>query len=417
MGSYAVLNVLGGTVLYSKSHVPPELIIIFRDGDKRVSPVTHGEETNYEVCYRISAAKLAARLDAMGFTMERVRKHFSEQVDLTVKSLIDDFEREESHPEVQFFKEYGYDLWESGLRNHLRNSLPQSNEAVPYQKRYDSVEAFIRYDDKEEFHLGFPFRGDVKLFVRATLACVPPDVDVTLDISDLVSSGYIDENENLVADAIEQISEDYLVGAKVIVLTEGSSDSRILRRTMRLLYPHLIEYYSFLNFETANVRGGAPSLVDIVKSFIGSGIVNRTIALFDNDAAAISHMKQLTNIRKVPSNIRITRLPDIEIAENYPTFGPQGQQIQNVNGLAAGIELYFGRDLLTQADGELIPVQWINFEHGIDKYHGVVREKQALHDRYEKKLQECESNEALIEQRDFLAMKSVCKHIFSAFIK
>ncbi|MEK7854970.1 MAG: HEPN/Toprim-associated domain-containing protein, partial [Acidobacteriota bacterium] len=284
---------------------------------------------------------------------------------------------------------------------------------------FTSTKAFIQCREDDEFHFGFPYGGDPKLFVRAVLASAQSASDVSLDISDLVNGGYVDQDENLVADAVEQISEDYVVGAKVIVLTEGSSDSRILSRTLKLLYPHLSEYYSFLNFETASVKGGAPSLVEIIKSFIGSGIVNRTIALFDNDAAALSHMKQLEKIRKedIPTNIRITRLPDIEIAEQYPTFGPQGRRVQNVNGLAAGIELYFGRDLLTQTDGDLIPVQWINFEAGINKYHGVVREKQTLHERYEQKLRKCELNRALIERHDFTGMRAICDHLFSAFSK
>jgi hypothetical protein len=52
----------------------------------------------------------------------------------------------------------------------------------------------------------------------------------------------------------------------------------------------------------------------------------------------------------------VMRLPDIELARAYPTAGPQGFHLVDVNGQAAGIELYLGRAALS-VKGELRSVR------------------------------------------------------------
>jgi hypothetical protein len=76
-------------------------------------------------------------------------------------------------------------------------------------------------------------------------------------------------------------AEEYQSSAKIILLTEGKSDTAILSAALDLLYPHLAGYYSFMEFDALRVGGGAGNLANLVKAFAGAGIANRTIALFD----------------------------------------------------------------------------------------------------------------------------------------
>lgn len=41
----------------------------------------------------------------------------------------------------------------------------------------------------------------------------------------------------------------------------------------------------FIDYETANPQGGTDHLIQFVKMFVGCGIPNRIVVLFDNDAA------------------------------------------------------------------------------------------------------------------------------------
>lgn len=64
-----------------------------------------------------------------------------------------------------------------------------------------------------------------------------------------------------------------------MILTEGRSDASLLNDALHLLYPHLADYFSFMDF--AEYGGGAGQLANLVRAFSGAGIVNRVVALFD----------------------------------------------------------------------------------------------------------------------------------------
>lgn len=110
-----------------------------------------------------------------------------------------------------------------------------------------------------------------------------------------------------------------------------------------------------------------------LKAFAGANIANRMITVFDNDAVGVQAFRQASALA-LPPNIIVTRLPDCETAKHYPTVGPQGRHEMDVNGLAAGIELYLGKEALS-VGGELRPVRWTGFVAGADAYQGEVEGK------------------------------------------
>ncbi len=77
------------------------------------------------------------------------------------------------------------------------------------------------------------------------------------DLTDLVEQGYLDRNEDCVAVSSEFAAGEYASRSKEIVLTEGRTDGWILSESMKLLYPHLHDYFSFMDFDSARVEGGA----------------------------------------------------------------------------------------------------------------------------------------------------------------
>jgi hypothetical protein len=76
----------------------------------------------------------------------------------------------------------------------------------------------------------------------------------------------------------------------------------------------------------------------------------------------------------LPKNFGVLRLPDIEVARDYPTLGPQGLHCMDVNGKAASIELYLGHSSLGGDQG-LRPVRWTGYSHEAGAYQGEVEEK------------------------------------------
>lgn len=169
-----------------------------------------------------------------------------------------------------------------------------------------------------------------------------------------------------------------------------------------------------MDFEGVRAPGGAGSLAATIKAFIGAGIVNRCIAFFDNDTAAQSAIRGLRSIDK-PANVRIFRYPDIDLAENYPTLGPQGTSIMNVNGLAGGLELYFGRDILQREDGTLTPIQWRGYDETLGQYQGEIINKKCVQDKFKDKLRLCTENHEQINSSDWTGIRAILDRLLTAF--
>lgn len=62
---------------------------------------------------------------------------------------------------------------------------------------------------------------------------------ITLDYTNLFEGGWCDEVPE---------EKEYLV-SKTVILTEGSTDARVISEAMKLLYPHMVKFYSLLIFQ------------------------------------------------------------------------------------------------------------------------------------------------------------------------
>ena len=250
-------------------------------------------------------------------------------------------------------------------------------------------------------------------FLRALVEVCPDVEPVTYDVTDIIAGGYHDPQDSLCELALMALSQDYPISGKVVILTEGSSDKNILEKSLLLLYPHLSEYYSFMDFGSSNAPGGANSLVSTIKAFIGTGIRKGIIALFDNDTAAEVSLRSLKGIA-IPDNIKVLKYPDLEIATRYPTIGPSGVSELDVNGLACSIELYLGTDILIR-NGELTPIQWKGWEQNLSRYQGEILNKKELQEAFFEKVSKCSIDPSLIGKTDWKAMKLILNEIFRSF--
>jgi len=195
---------------------------------------------------------------------------------------------------------------------------------------------------------GFP-GYDLYVPLRLAIEALGDNKTLVYDLTQLIDAGYYEYDEDFIGNELKISAMDYSDNSKTIILTEGKTDTWVLKETFHLLYPHLRDYFSFLDFDASKFGGGVGQLANAVKAFSGAGIVNNVIALFDNDTAAKSACNALKKL-EIPSNISISFLPTLDILENYPTIGPSGNVNLNVNGMAASIELYFGVDILKDDD-------------------------------------------------------------------
>jgi hypothetical protein len=433
MGTYTELYIDGYPTYPTKSQVDPVVMTIFRETDRRVfernvserNPYTWGHiedtgeiETVYE--YANTVANVIQRLDVMGFSLKHVRQEFEEGKEEEIKRL-KEYEEETDH--VDLSKQYSteqnllevstFEDWLSAFKEIFDRHLSEqilSDTLSP--EEHPLVRYILAPNDGFEPYYHFPC-ADIRCFLRAFLEVSPREALVIQDITDLVHGGYYRIDEAVCEISIQELTKDYPVNEKVIVLTEGSIDKLVLEKSLELLYPHLSGYYSFMDFGISNAPGSAGSLINTIKAFVGSGIANRIVAIFDNDTAAYVAMRGLRKT-SIPPSIKVMNYPNIDLAKSYPTLGPSGVSNLDINGLACSIELYFGVDVLTH-DGQLAPIHWKGYDASLNQYQGEIMRKQELQEAFFDKLSKCVVDRTLIGKTDWSGIELILSEVFHAF--
>ncbi len=401
-----------------KGEVDSVEMTIFREADKRVFTRKVSErnslwwdhvqdndsiETVYE--YSNSIANIKQRLEVMGFTLSKVRREFDKVIQEQLENVTLNRARRPWHFDEHFLENTKFDNWLHALNTIFEKKLRWRNST-------DVKNPLIEHLLDGSFWYSFP-HYDYRCFLRAFAEICPDDARVILDITELVANGYYYPDDEVCNLALKRLSNEYSINEKTIILTEGSTDKLILEQSLLLLYPHIFEYFSFMDFSSSNAPGGASNLVSTIKAFAGSGINNRVVALFDNDTAAQVALRGLSKT-VIPNNLQILRYPGLEFAKCYPTLGPSGITELDINGLACSIELYLGIDILTQ-DGELAPIQWRGYDHTINQYQGEIMGKKQLQERFLKKATECKDDISQLEKTDWTSLRLLWQTVFHAF--
>ena len=417
----------------SKNDIDTELISLFRPQDKivRSSPIRdlpsyleHYRESLDDdpelkvVYYEAPIDVVRDRLDILGYdlatTKEAFRAWISEERNRAME-MADEWQEKDSEPrdimanhyrkECDILSALSPEIWIEGLKE-IRASGLKTN----YYGRYEGPheDTAIGYMLSNDWY-GYP-GYDLFVPLRLAIEACENGRKLIYDMTDLVWSEYFDYDEDFVEYGIGISASEYSSKSKTIVLTEGKTDAWILDESLSLLFPHLKDYFSFLDFESTGFGGGVGNLSNVVKAFAGTGIVNNVIALFDNDTAAATACKWLQNI-PMPPNIAILHLPELELLRNYPTIGPSGSVNLDVNGIAASIELYLGEDVLRIDGKSLVPIQWTGYDKSAKKYQGEVLEKALLHARFRDKLARALNG----KESDWQGLRAVFHLLFTSF--
>ncbi len=266
---------------------------------------------------------------------------------------------------------------------------------------------------------------DERYALRAVLLAFP-DAEVVLDVTGLERDDSPDESgrTSLASRAAAAIGGMAGMHAPVVVLTEGRTDAEFLTAGLAVLYPYLTDLIRFLDYER-KPEGGVGALARMVRAFAAAGIVNRVVAVFDNDTAAADGLRVIDSA-SLPAQIRTIRYPTLDLARAYPTLGPPTAEspegsvsLADVNGLAGSIELYLGRDVLTRPDGTLRPVQWTSFITSMARYQGEVVDKGIIHQAFRTKYAVALENSESVREQDWsglrLILDAICAAARSAF--
>jgi hypothetical protein len=412
VGSYAQLRVGDLEIAHFKSDVEPWIALVFTAADRRTR-VASTDELDYfgrdppweitelEAPVRVVRDRLELTGADWGAAADAFTRLVAEKREILEDvrfSMGDEAIRAQLAVEREYLARLDLEGWVAALCDAPHNPTGSRLEIGTRRWLLDLWE----YDD-------------VRLCVRAALEC-RPDANVTLDLTDLIEGGWLSADDDPREAALLQFGWAERHASPIVVLTEGATDARVLETALLVTYPHLAGFIRFADF-SHRPESNAGALVRTVKSFAAAGITNRMVALFDADTAACDALRAL-NVSALPQSIRVRQLPSIELARAYPTIGPTGGTvIDDVNGKACAIELYLGRDVLTNADGRLQPVRWTSFMPALDAWHGEIVGKREVLERFWNKAEAALANPTVVGDQDWSGLQAVIDQIRDAFVR
>ena len=302
VGSYATLKLGLLSLGVTKDDIDPALMWLFRPSDKYVENIDARDRSrlaeyvadeyidDYDsehpfavVQYRCTPTAARDRLDLKGFTHKAAEVAFRSGLEKAISSIENLLERgyDTFDDRLELLRSLTVDDWLNAFTRIISESL--TTDSLQEIGHSDPQLPLLRYmlSSSPNF-FGFP-SWDIRHFVRLAVERVPADEELVYDVSDIVEMDHGEDVEDFVDYAERIINEDFLLVQRVIVLTEGVTDRQFLERSLRLLYPHLVDYFHFFDFADHRVGGGVGELANLVRAFAAADVRHRILALFDND--------------------------------------------------------------------------------------------------------------------------------------
>ncbi len=187
------------------------------------------------------------------------------------------------------------------------------------------------------------------------------DEEVVWEYNDLIKGGWIDPSDiNL---SIHSIS-------RFLLITEGSTDTKILKGAFSWIYPDIAEFFDFIDMAENYPFTGVGNIVNFYHGICKIGSDKKIIFVFDNDTAGNSAMNKCVKYEN--SNIQLISLPNYSGFKNFKTIGPNGESEEDINRKAVAIEMFL--DLSYKIDDKP-KIRWTSYDEKVGSYQGSLIKK------------------------------------------
>lgn len=149
---------------------------------------------------------------------------------------------------------------------------------------------------------------------------------------------------------------------RYLIVTEGSSDAGIIKHALKILKPHIADFFDFVDMNEGYPFTGTGNLFNFTKGLISISVQNNVIIVYDNDAEGVSSFTRTVRLN-LPDNMRVLKLPDLSEFQYFNTVGPSGEHQADINGRGAAIECYL--DV-----GPSAVIRWNNYNKELGVYQG-----------------------------------------------
>lgn len=384
MGTSIELCISNVSLSYSKNFIGEDYGFLFQEGDlfRRKTdqidyeyyeehPDEKEELAEAEELFARALSRILPRLEILGFTLETARSEYQAVV-AEAAEMSSYSELEASKEDYLSFEEfcslacrYPLGALQSRYIDHEtpdRDNIAQGRfaadivelERIPWTDNADSY-----WSESSFLSARVCILSAESMLQIFALNPANSEVEVTWEFGPIVHAGWVQR---------EAFRPSARQRQKVLIATEGSSDARIIRRSLDVLRPDVADFFNFVDVDERHHFWGTGNLVKFAEGLLRIEVLNQVIFVFDNDAEGVDAIRKLEKL-KLPANMRAMLLPDLEEFRAFSTRGPEGVSVSDINGRAAAIECYLDLRLDQYPAAQ---VTWSNFKKDIGAWHGVL---------------------------------------------
>jgi len=357
MGSYISLGVGELELDWGKNFGFRDYSKLFLPSDKKDIPYYYADdEVILKPGYSTSLGRVKNRLELLGYSLQTLSSHFQdhndnypdylEQPEISFETMLSIFSKINIADYKNKKEDGDYDLGEYVIENIFLNET------------FKDLKEHIDIKDKD---IGAYFENLDPLFTLRLLIENPNNLEMNLEwrTQDVIDGGWTNEKEIFVG--VEEAD-------KFLIVTEGSSDTFIIKKSLELLKPDILDFFTFVDMEDNYPFTGTGNLYRFCQGLTSIRIQNKTLVLFDNDLEGVDKFNKTNNLN-LPRQMKIMKLPEPEEFTNFLTVGPTGETSENINGKAVAIECFLD---LSKSKPK---IRWTNYNKDFDAYQGSLENK------------------------------------------
>ncbi|MDF7760792.1 HEPN/Toprim-associated domain-containing protein [Kosakonia cowanii] len=393
MGTEISLKVSGATLDWSKNSLGIDHGALFQSTDHIMIPQheRYGLEENAEIdeerrlqwtVLRKPLSDVAERVELLGFSLNAIRaeyenlvKHETNQRNEMIEAFPDNWEPLE--------KLFTFDEFLNLLKSYNLSELDDKRLDFDYTNKTEKDNFILKlfpsdilkriplYDPYSDFYWSekTAFFSVINILHPYSMIRLLNEnkhnlsEHVEWDYGEIVANGWVH---------IHEIKTEIGREDSFLIATEGSSDSHILQKAFKLIKPSVSDFFRFIDVKSGHPFPGTGGLSKFAEGLVKIDIQNQIIFVLDNDSEGVEAFNKIINM-KLPHNMSCMCLPDLNEFESFPTCGPDGQTLSNINRTAAAIECYLD---LNYSHYESYFVRWTNYKKETGLYQGALEYKE-----------------------------------------
>ncbi|MBH2811969.1 hypothetical protein I5L21_15415 [Serratia liquefaciens] len=426
MGTVVSLRVSDITIDWSKNSLGSDHGTLFQVEDHFVQPEYEEEMEGSEATQsnklmrtglRRSLGALTDRLDLLGFSLETIREEYETIIQIELEGWL--------NTATESSKPFSFDELIEFIKRHSLREL--SNKDTPNSESLvtasDFLGAISGNDTIEES--GGIINGLIKIpyfdtssiesssmkeaFIDSLSFLHPYSALRLLCTNPNNSNEYVEWDYGLIVDSGWVKIQEINISAKrediFLIATEGTSDSAILKKALKMLKPNVADFFSFIDVENGHPFPGTGGLYKFAEGLVKIDIQNRIMFLLDNDSEGVDAFKKIEKMN-TPKNMKYLLLPDLCNFQFFPTEGPNGNHLMNINKQAVAIECFLDLDYKNNKPPF---VRWTNFKKETSTYQGSLQDKEY----YAKKFIKTPMEKLKKDNYDISKLKLLLEHILN----